>query len=128
MGRFLSMMLVVGIAAACSAPKTQDGGSGDTSAGGTDGADGSEGGDGSTDGGDGSTDGADGSTDGADGADGSTDGADGGGSEFFGEAPDEALPAPDFFATNRDGGARSRADLLGHPTVIWFYPAAASAG
>jgi hypothetical protein len=48
--------------------------------------------------------------------------------ELNGSVPDEALAAPEFVATNRDGGARSREDLLGHPTVMWFYPAAATAG
>ena len=45
-----------------------------------------------------------------------------------GTLPDEALEAPDFRATNRDGGARDRQDLLGHPTVMWFYPAAGTYG
>ena len=45
-----------------------------------------------------------------------------------GSVPDEALEAPDFAATNRDGGARDREDLLGHPTVMWFYPAAGTYG
>lgn len=48
--------------------------------------------------------------------------------ELNGSVPDEPLAAPEFVATNRDGGARSREDLLGHPTVMWFYPAAATAG
>jgi hypothetical protein len=48
--------------------------------------------------------------------------------ELNGTVPDTALPAPEFVATNRDGGARAREDLLGHPTVMWFYPAAATAG
>jgi hypothetical protein len=43
---------------------------------------------------------------------------------LYGEVPDEAVPLPEFAALNRDGGARSREDLLGHPTVMWFYPAA----
>ncbi len=45
-----------------------------------------------------------------------------------GSVPDEALAAPEFAATNRDASGRDREDLLGHPTVIWFYPAAATAG
>ncbi len=49
-------------------------------------------------------------------------------SELNGEQPDEPLPAPEFAARNRDGAARDREDLLGHPTVMWFYPAAATAG
>ena len=47
---------------------------------------------------------------------------------LHGTAPAEALPAPDFAATNFDGAARSRSDLLTHPTVMWFYPAANTAG
>ncbi len=44
--------------------------------------------------------------------------------------PAVALPAPEFVAvTNRDGNARTRAHLTdGHPTVLWFYPAAGTAG
>lgn len=66
-------------------------------------------------------------------ADGAGDGGVGGDSgatppSFHGTRPDEALPAPDFAATNRDGAARDREDLLGGPTVMWFYPAATTAG
>jgi hypothetical protein len=78
----------------------------------------------------GSEGGADGATDGA--SDGATDGADGGGDGADlvtnGVAPDEPLPAPDFTATNRDGAARDREDLLGQPTAMWFFPAATTAG
>ena len=45
-----------------------------------------------------------------------------------GAVPTEALEAPEFAATNRDGGARDREDLLGHPTIMWFYPAAGTYG
>jgi peroxiredoxin len=45
-----------------------------------------------------------------------------------GEPPATPVPAPDFAATNMDGAARDREDLLGHPTVMWFYPAAGTAG
>lgn len=31
---------------------------------------------------------------------------------------------PEFQVLNRDGAARGPADLRGHPTVLWFYPAA----
>lgn len=69
-------------------------------------------------------------------ADGGADGgtADGGSSDggadltLNGTVPPVALEAPTFAATNRDGGARSREDLLGHPTVMWFYPAAGTFG
>ena len=48
--------------------------------------------------------------------------------DLNGAQPETALGAPEFSATNRDGSARSREDLLGHPTVMWFYPLAATAG
>lgn len=47
---------------------------------------------------------------------------------LYGHAPSAAVPAPEFTVRNRDGAARSRDALLGHPTVVWFYPAAATAG
>lgn len=47
---------------------------------------------------------------------------------LIGQPPAAPRALPDFQATNRDGGARAREDLLGHPTVMWFYPAAATAG
>jgi hypothetical protein len=47
---------------------------------------------------------------------------------LYGTAPAIALAAPEFTVTNRDGTPRTRADLLGHPTVMWFYPAAFSGG
>jgi len=67
---------------------------------------------------------------------GATDGGltDGGGidtgtqAKLHGSVPAKALAAPEFAALNRDGAPRSREDLLGHPTVIWFYPLAASSG
>ena len=48
--------------------------------------------------------------------------------DTHGAVPSVALEAPEFAATNRDGGARDREDLLGHPTIMWFYPAAGSYG
>lgn len=47
---------------------------------------------------------------------------------LIGQPPAAPRALPEFQATNRDGTARRREDLLGHPTVIWFYPAAATAG
>ena len=61
-------------------------------------------------------------TDGGGVADGGSVGDGGGQAELHGTTPAKALPAPAFAALNRDGSARSREDLLGHPTVIWFYP------
>lgn len=45
-----------------------------------------------------------------------------------GAVPDEALAAPEFTATNRDDSPRDRDDLIGQPTVLWFYPKAATSG
>lgn len=48
---------------------------------------------------------------------------------LHGTLPPEALPAPEFASVvNQDVQIRSRADLLGHPTVLWFYPAAETGG
>ena len=47
---------------------------------------------------------------------------------FNGTVPDVPISAPEFDATNRDSTARDRDDLLGHATVMWFYPAAFSGG
>jgi hypothetical protein len=48
--------------------------------------------------------------------------------ELHGKPPAEAIPAPTFAATNRDGSARSKPDLTDGATVIWFYPAAGTYG
>lgn len=90
-----------------------------------DSAPGADGADGTSDGADGATDGADGASDGTDGT---ADGADGTGAALNGDVPDAPVAAPEFTAANRDGSSRSREDLLGQPTVMWFYPLAASAG
>mgnify|MGYP003394758300 CR=1 FL=1 len=45
-----------------------------------------------------------------------------------GEWPASAVPAPEFEAKNMDGSTRSKPDLVGHPTVVWFYPLAGSGG
>jgi hypothetical protein len=80
-----------------------------------------------SDGGDGD-DGSDGSGDGGSGDDGSGDDGSTDLDSLNGDVPDDPPPLPEFSATNSDGAARSREDLLGHPTVMWFYPAAATAG
>ncbi len=48
--------------------------------------------------------------------------------DIHGNWATDRIPAPEFTATNRDESARSRPDLLGHPTAIWFYPAAGTSG
>ena len=63
-------------------------------------------------------------------ADGGGAPSDGGGlpDGLNGTAPDDAIGVPEFVATNRDATGRSRQDVLGHPTVMWFYPAAGTGG
>ena len=48
--------------------------------------------------------------------------------QLVGTLPEETLPVADFTATNSDGQPRTQADLIGQPTVIWFYPAAGTYG
>jgi len=48
---------------------------------------------------------------------------------LLGTIPPVALAAPVFTdVVNMDVTLRSQADLLGHPTVLWFYPAAGTGG
>jgi hypothetical protein len=48
---------------------------------------------------------------------------------LHGSAPTVAKSVPSFSqVTNRLGAPMSSADLVGHPTVVWFYPAAATGG
>lgn len=44
--------------------------------------------------------------------------------QLHGSTPSTPKPLIAFTATNRDGAARTETALMGHPTVIWFYPAA----
>ena len=48
--------------------------------------------------------------------------------ELVGTEPREKLSLPDFAASNLDGKARSKADLQGQPTGMWFFPAAGTPG
>lgn len=48
--------------------------------------------------------------------------------ELSGTVPAKSFACPTFTATNYDETERDRDDLIGHPTVMWFYPLAASAG
>lgn len=48
--------------------------------------------------------------------------------EIHGVPPESPVPAPTFTARNQNGEDRTQADLLGHPTVLWFYPAAGTYG
>jgi hypothetical protein len=47
---------------------------------------------------------------------------------YNGVPPDAPVALPDFSARNLDGAARGPADLRGHATVLWFYPAAGTYG
>jgi hypothetical protein len=48
---------------------------------------------------------------------------------YNGDEPDEHVPLPSFASVlDSSGEARTPADLEGHPTVIWFYPAAGTFG
>ena len=82
-----------------------------------------------------STPGADGAAVAADGALASADATPGGGSAdaaappmLHGTPPLSPMTAPEFTVLNRDGTERTRESLLGHRTVMWFYPAAYTSG
>ena len=45
-----------------------------------------------------------------------------------GSVATETLPLPAFTATSHDGGSRGPEDLRGHPTALWFFPAAGTYG
>ena len=49
-------------------------------------------------------------------------------SELNGTLIADVIPAPEFQVQNQDGLERTKADLEGKPTVIWFYPAANTPG
>lgn len=49
-------------------------------------------------------------------------------SSLNGTVPPEALPAPEFLAHNFDNAVRHREALIGHPTVMWFFPATGTPG
>ncbi|MFH1468525.1 MAG: hypothetical protein ABIO70_29315 [Pseudomonadota bacterium] len=48
--------------------------------------------------------------------------------ELHGARPAVFLEAPEFEATAHNGELRGREHLLGHPTVLWFYPMASTSG
>ena len=49
-------------------------------------------------------------------------------SSLNGIPPQESLTLIDFQAINFDGTPRTKNDLLGTPTVMWFFPAADTPG
>jgi hypothetical protein len=48
--------------------------------------------------------------------------------QLNGSEPAELLAAIEFEATSHSGELRGLDHLLGHPTVLWFYPLASTAG
>jgi hypothetical protein len=48
--------------------------------------------------------------------------------DLFGTLPASNLEPAEFVALNRDGSERTAANLVGQPTVMWFYPLANSPG
>lgn len=50
-------------------------------------------------------------------------------SELYGTRLDPSIPLPEFSGVLDSTGASVTQDqLLGHPTVLWFYPAAGTYG
>ena len=48
--------------------------------------------------------------------------------EYFGTVPSSQLVVPDFSARNYDEELRDKNNLIGQPTVLWFFPAAGTYG
>jgi hypothetical protein len=48
--------------------------------------------------------------------------------DYNGTIPSVALDAPEFLATNYDDTDRTQDDLMGQPTVMWFFPFSGTAG
>lgn len=47
---------------------------------------------------------------------------------LVGKCADKNRTLPPFKALSHDGTPRSKKDLMGHPTVIWFFPVAGTPG
>lgn len=50
------------------------------------------------------------------------------GASLHGTPPAQPVVLPEFAAMNHLGQPRTREDLLGKPTVLWFFPAAGTPG
>lgn len=48
--------------------------------------------------------------------------------QLNGQIASGEYPPPSFVALNYDGTERTEANLVGHPTVLWFYPLAKTPG
>ena len=47
---------------------------------------------------------------------------------LIGKCATENRTIPPFKALSHDGAARSKEDLKGHPTVVWFFPVSGTPG
>ena len=47
---------------------------------------------------------------------------------LVGTRPTTVVSAPEFTVQNQAGQTRTRADLLGQPTAVWFFPMAGTPG
>ena len=48
--------------------------------------------------------------------------------DLYGTQPQQDTPPPVFSALNYNDEVRTQEDLIGHPTVIWFFPFAGTPG
>ena len=48
--------------------------------------------------------------------------------DTYGTLPTTDIGVPTFSATNSDGSSRNQDNLIGQPTVMWFFPLAATPG
>ncbi|MEE2751921.1 MAG: hypothetical protein VX519_10860 [Myxococcota bacterium] len=48
--------------------------------------------------------------------------------DLYGVVPNNSISAPQFTVVNHDGSTRTREDLMGHRTVMWFFPFARTPG
>jgi len=48
--------------------------------------------------------------------------------DLYGVVPGNSISAPQFTVVNHDGSTRTREDLIGHRTVMWFFPFARTPG
>lgn len=122
-------LLLMGALGACTPSADKGGGldSADTASVGTD--TGTDSGTDTTDsGGDSGTDTADSGTDTADSGTDTSDSGDTASVSLHGDVPTSVLELPDFSATNQDSEPRGPDALIGHPSVLWFYPAAGTSG
>ncbi len=49
-------------------------------------------------------------------------------SQLYGTVPESPVALPEFQALNEHSELRDRSALLGHPTVMWFFPLSGTPG